>query len=135
MTQINAYITFNGNCREAMTFYKESIGGELILMTVKDSPMSAQWPAGVQHNILHASLTKNNLVLLGSDMTGPVPLINGNTISLSLTCSSAGEANTFFNSLSAGGKVFQPLHQFFAGTMGAFADKFGMNWLIYYGKN
>jgi uncharacterized glyoxalase superfamily protein PhnB len=22
MTQINSYLTFNGNCREAMTFYK-----------------------------------------------------------------------------------------------------------------
>ena len=30
MTHINAYLNFNGNCREAMTFYAECLGGEAI---------------------------------------------------------------------------------------------------------
>ena len=39
MAQINAYLKFDGNCREAMTFYKECFGGELIFNTVKGSPL------------------------------------------------------------------------------------------------
>ena len=27
-TAINPYLAFNGNCREAMTFYKEALDGE-----------------------------------------------------------------------------------------------------------
>ena len=28
MAQINPYLTFNGNCEEAFTFYKSVFGGE-----------------------------------------------------------------------------------------------------------
>ena len=83
MTQINAYLTFNGNCREAMTFYKECLGGELNMQTVEGSPMEDQMPAHAKKQILHASLIKDDLVLLGSDMSRPGKLIKGNTISLS----------------------------------------------------
>jgi PhnB protein len=44
MTTINAYLTFNGNCRQAMTFYRECLGGELTLQAVKGSPMEGHWP-------------------------------------------------------------------------------------------
>lgn len=130
MTQINAYLTFNGNCREAMTFYKECLGGELTMQTVGDSPMADQWPAQVQQNILHASLTKDQLVLLASDMAEPEGPVKGNTISLALVCSSEEEIKSFFSNLSSGGKVTRPLHQFFDGTIGALTDKFGMSWLL-----
>src|SRR4051812_11574628 len=102
MTQINAYLTFNGNCREAMTFYKKCLGGKLTLQTVKESPMANQWPEQVQHHILHASLIKDNLVLLGSEMGGSDGLVKGNIISLALQCSSEEEIETFFSNLSKG---------------------------------
>jgi PhnB protein len=130
MTQINAYLTFNGNCRYAMMFYKSCFGGELTLQTVEGSPMADKWPADVQQNILHASLIKNSLVLLASDMVGPEGLTKGNTISLAVTCSSDKEIETFFSKLSAGGTVTHPLHKFFDGTIGALTDRFGVSWIL-----
>jgi PhnB protein len=130
MTQINAYLTFNGNCREAMTFYKKCLGGELSLQTVKDSPMAKQWPAQVQEHILHASLRKDKLILLGSDIGGSDGIINGNMISLALGCSSNEEIEKFFSNLSIGGKITHPLHKFYDGTIGALTDKYGMNWVL-----
>lgn len=130
MTQINAYLTFNGNCREAMTFYKNCLGGELTLMSVEDSPMAEQWPKEVRKNILHASLVNSSLILLGSDMAPKEGTVNGNAISLALNCSSEKEINAFFNNLSVGGKVTHPLHTFFDGTIGALTDQFGMNWIF-----
>jgi PhnB protein len=41
MTQINSYLTFNGNCQEAMIFYQKCLGGELTFQTVGESPLSA----------------------------------------------------------------------------------------------
>ena len=71
MAQINAYINFNGDCREAMNFYKDCLGGTLTLQTVAGSPIEAQCPPTMKDQILHASLNRNELVLMGSDMTGP----------------------------------------------------------------
>ena len=96
MTQINAYLNFNGNCREAMTFYQQCLGGELTLQTIEGSTVEAQCPAAMKDQILHASLLKESLVLMASDMTGPDGFIKGNTIALSLNCSSEKEIKTFF---------------------------------------
>ncbi len=134
MTQINAYLTFNGNCREAMTFYQACLGGELSMQTVEGSPMEDEMPAEAKHRILHASLTKESLVLLGSDMAGPEGVVKGNTISLSLNCNSEKELKAFFSNLSSHGQVVHPLHEFFAGTMGTLTDKFERDWLLYYEK-
>lgn len=130
MTQISPYLLFNGNCREAMTFYKLCLGGKLILQTVNESPMKSQWPKSVQNHILHASLTKATLSLLASDMAGTDGLVRGNTISLALNCSTEKEIETYFINLSKGGKITHPLHKFFDGTIGALTDKFGTNWLF-----
>lgn len=130
MSQINPYLTFNGNCREAMTFYQNCFGGDLEMIAVKDSPMAGQWPAEAQKKILHASLTKDRLILLGSDMGGDIGQVRGNMISLALNCSSEEEIKTYFDNLSLGGHVTHPLHTFFDGTIGALTDRFGMNWIL-----
>ena len=134
MAQINAYLTFNGNCREAMTFYQQCLGGELRLQTVDGSPMENQMPDEAKQKILHSSLTKDNLVLLASDIVEKDELVKGNTISLSLHCTSEEEIRSFFSKLAAGGQIAHPLHQFFAGTMGALTDKYEKDWLLYYEK-
>jgi PhnB protein len=136
-TQINAYVGFNGKCREAMTFYKECLGGELTLTTVAESTIAAQCPAAMQDNILHSSLTKNGtLLLMASDMTDHDGFHLGNNISLSLNCSSEEEINTFFSRLSEGGKIIDPLKvQFWGALFGVFKDRFGIRWMLNYDKN
>jgi PhnB protein len=51
-----------------MTFYKECLGGELVFQTVGESPLSEKMPKQMKDCILHATLTKSTLILLGSDM-------------------------------------------------------------------
>ena len=134
MTQINAYLSFNGNCRDAMTFYKECLGGELMLQAVEGSPAADKMPAAFGPHILHSTLTNGDLLLMASDMV-PEELVQGNTVSLSLNCSSQEEIETLFSHLSAGGKITHPLaDEFWGATFGALIDKFGMNWLLNYDK-
>lgn len=130
MTQLSPYLTFNGNCCEAMNFYKKCLGGTLTLQTVEDSPMSKQWPIEIQKYILHAELKKAGITLFASDMGGADIPINGNTMSLTLTCDRKEELEHIFNNLSIGGKITHPLHSFFDGTIGALIDKYGKNWLL-----
>ena len=137
MTQINAYVGFNGKCSEAMTFYKECLGGDLFKQTVGESPMKDQCPAGSENDILHSSLTRNNIVMLmGTDMTGPEGYNKGNNIALSLNCSSEEEINTFFSNLSQGGKIIDDLKtQFWGAVFGVVKDKFDITWMFNYDKS
>lgn len=130
MAKINPYLIFNGKCREAMMFYKECFGGELTLQSVGTSPMAGQWPEAVQDHILHASLINGPLTILASDMGGPGPLSNNETVMLSIVCDNEGEIATCFERLSVNGTVIHPLHHFFNGTIGSLVDKFGMNWVL-----
>ncbi len=137
MTQINAYLNFEGNCREVMTFYKKCIGGELNMQTVEGSPIEAQCPAAMKKQILHASLMKDDLILMGSDMQEPGEnSIKGNNIALSINCSSEKEIKTFFSKLSRGGKVSHELKQeFWGATFGVLTDKYGIRWMLNYDKS
>lgn len=136
MTQISPYVHFDGNCREAMTFYCECLGGELSMQTVAGSPIAAQCSPQMQHQILHASLANQSLVLMGSDMIGPDGYHQGNNIALSLSCSSEEEINKYFSTLSEGGMVIHELSTAFWGaTFGVFNDKYGIRWMLNYDKN
>ncbi|MBO9592875.1 MAG: VOC family protein [Niabella sp.] len=137
MSQINPHITFNGNCRDAITFYKEALDATLEIITVGQSPMAAQFPADKADSILHSSLTKGAMVLLASDGIGPDETINpiANALSLSLSCSTEDELKTYLSNLSAGGDIIFPLHDFFAGKMAVTRDKFGIKWTIGYYPN
>jgi PhnB protein len=135
MTQINAYLNFNGQCRKAMTFYQECLGGELVLQKVAESPMAAQSSSEMGGKILHGKLTRDNIVLMGSDMIGD-NLVEGNNITLYLNCSNEREIKTVFNKLSNEGSVELPLHQSVSGsTFGKVMDKYGILWMLNYSKN
>lgn len=134
-TQINTYLTFNGNCREAMLFYKECLGGALTLQTVGESPLSEQMPAEMKACILHSTLTKDDLVLMGTDMVGEQGLVKGNAVSLMLHCASEEEMNKYYTGLSKGGKAISPPQETHWGALfGNLTDKFGNHWLLHYDK-
>ena len=135
MTQINPYLTFSGNCSEAMNFYKDSLGGELVVQTIVDSPLADKMPAQMKDCILHATLTKGNLVLMGSDMVSEQGLIQGNSVSLAVQFNSEEEIKTVYEKLSAGGRKDHALEQTFWGAIfGDLTDKYGNHWLLNYEK-
>ncbi|HWZ21759.1 MAG TPA: hypothetical protein VNW06_03850, partial [Cytophagaceae bacterium] len=78
MMAIHSYLTFNGNCREAMVFYKNCLGGELYLQTIGESPVAEKMPEKIKNYILHSTLTKDSFVLMASDMVEEKGLIKGN---------------------------------------------------------
>lgn len=119
-----------------MTFYKECLGGELFFQTIGESPLADKMPPQMKECILHATLTKSGVVLMGSDMVDEKGLIKGNAVSLCLNCSSEEEIKTCYANLSRGGKATHPLEDTFWGAVfGDLTDKFGNHWLLNYSKN
>jgi PhnB protein len=119
-----------------MNFYKDCIGGELMLQTIGESPIADKMPPPMKEGILHSTLTKGDLVLMASDMVGEKGLIKGNAVSLMLNCSSEEEIIKYYAHLSAGGQATHPLEVSFWGALfGDLTDKFGNQWLLHFDKN
>lgn len=129
MAQIGPYLTFNGNCNEAMNFYKDVFGGELRVQKFGDAPMDS--PADAKDRIMHAHLSNGAFNLLASDvMPGQAP-IEGNNVTLNVNCDSKDQQDQYFNKLAEGGKITMPLENTFWGAyFGMLTDKFGMHWMF-----
>jgi PhnB protein len=135
MTYINTYITFNGNCREAMNFYQECLGGDLFFQTIGESPMADKMPLKMKESILHSTLTSGDVRIQASDM-GNEGLIKGNNVSLMLNCSSEKEIITTYEKLASGGVATHPLEDTFWGSLfGGLTDKFKIRWILHFPKN
>jgi PhnB protein len=129
MTSVNPYLNFNGECREAMSFYKDCLGGELNMQTIAESPMAEQCGAGVGHHIMHAMLQNGGLVVMGSDMQLPDGYAKGTNISLNVNCETEDALKQYFGKLSQGGKVvMEPERMFWGGTFACLTDKYGIKW-------
>ncbi len=129
MSQLTPYLTFNGNCREAMEFYKKCLGGELTLLKVGETPVADKMPKELHNTIMHSVLKKDGFTLMASDMMGSTNTVHGDTVTLCLSCKDMEELEAAFSKLSAGGKIGHPLTKQFFGTIGDFVDKFGFRWM------
>ncbi len=129
MKEIATYLNFDGNCREAMTFYKECLGAELHLMPFSEMP--GDHPPESKHRIMHARLAKGAMAIMASDTMPGMPLHQGNNFSISIQCDSQHEIDSFFAALSEGGKVTMPLQdQFWGARFGMVTDRFGIQWMF-----
>ncbi len=135
MVKLNPYLTFNGNAREAMEFYKAALGGELSIQTVAESPMAKQLDKKFHSQVMHAMLAGKDFCLMASDVMDKGPAKAGDHVSLSLNCESDEEIKRLFGALSKGGKVTMPLADMFWGaSFGMLSDKFGMHWMLNFQK-
>ncbi|MCR5888279.1 VOC family protein [Hymenobacter sp. J193] len=132
--RLTPYLTFNGNCCQAMTFYQQCLGGELMVQPFEGTPAAEHVAPEALQNVLHSSLTTADMVLMASD-SGMGPVSKGDMVSLSVNCQSLEEIQRLFDLLSVGGAVTMPLQDTFWGaTFGMFADQFGIDWMLNYDK-
>ncbi|MFM9984772.1 MAG: VOC family protein [Flavobacteriales bacterium] len=132
MKTLNPYLVFNGNCREAMLYYQECLGGKLHMQTIAESPLSENMPEKMRDCILHASLTCDQLCILASDMVGEMGLIRGNSVALMLDCANAHELTRLSDKLSEGGRILHPMETTkWGAVLCDFTDKFGNNWILH----
>jgi PhnB protein len=129
-TQLNPYLSFRDNAREAMEFYQSVFGGELTISTFGEFQASDD-PAE-QDKVMHSLLsTDGGLVLMASDTPNRMDLTPGSNFSISLSGTDEPELRGYWAMLSDGGTMAMPLGPAPWGDMfGMCSDKFGVNWLI-----
>lgn len=126
MAQLAPYINFVDTCHEAVSFYRDCLGGDLTIPTIGESPAARHMPAEAQDQVLHAMLTREGMVIMASDMADPGAGTVG-PITLCINSSDRAEIKDHFAKLSDGANVTQPLKEEFFGLFGILADRYGIN--------
>jgi len=134
MNATNVYLTFNGNCREAMTFYATCLGGEPNFTTFAQGPPEiAAMGKDAPDRILHGELHSGPVKLMASDTMPGMAFQAGNNFSIAIHCDTLAEMERLFGALSAGGKVTMAMHDaFWGGRFGMLTDRFGISWMLTY---
>ena len=130
MDGIKPYITFTGNCEEALKFYSEMLGGTILFMQrYGESPMKGMGP---DEAIMHATLKIGDSVIMASDNCSKEHPTNvGNNISLAMGSSDISAAEAMFERMSDGANVIMPMQEtYWAQRFGMLTDKFGINWMF-----
>ncbi|CAM5451091.1 VOC family protein [Streptomyces purpurascens] len=133
VTRLNPYLTFNGEARQAMEFYKEVFGGNLTLNSYGDF---GQADAPNADKIMHGMLeTTSGFTLMGADNPPGMESAPGTPFSVSLSGDDDAELRGYWEKLSDSGSVSVPLEkQMWGDEFGMCTDRFGTPWMVNIGR-
>lgn len=129
-TQLNPYINFKDNAREAFTFYQSVLGGELDMHTFGDYGVESD-PSCID-NIMHAKLTLDSgEAITGADTPSGMEFRQPWGFSIMLSGDNAEELRRQFAGLAEDGTIGMPLSkQIWGDEFGMCNDKFGVSWMV-----
>ena len=128
-------IHFQGSCDDALRFYREALGAELLFrFQVGDVVDPQHIKPGTGHRILRAGLRIGDSVIhLADGHAAEGPAFCG--FSLTLAAVTEDEARRMALALSAGGSIPMPLRPTaWAEVFGTVVDRFGLHWTIEAGR-
>ena len=132
--QLELFINFDGNCREALDFYAKVFKSDAEnLMTYADSPPDPNHPIAEADKdlIMYANMRIGGVTVMFMDMPSGLPLVIGNNITPTVSTDNKDEITRMFNELKEGGEVYVELGQaFFSEWYGMVKDKYGVIWQI-----
>jgi PhnB protein len=128
--EINAYLSFAGNCEEALAFYTHALGAKVtFMMRYKEAP-ERHGPPEMSEKIMHASFEIGSTRLMASD-SPPDCVSRPAGFCLSIGLKDPDEAAHLFTALAVGGEVQMALQKtFWARAFGMARDKFGIPWMV-----
>jgi PhnB protein len=128
--QIIPYLSFNGNCRDALTFYAELFKGTIENFLPWDAEAIENIPGVTVEHIMHGSININGLTIAGTDQFDVMYAPAGN-VSLMVDIDDLSDAQAKFTALAEAGQIIMPFAEtFWADGYGFCADRFGILWQI-----
>jgi PhnB protein len=130
-SRLNPYISFDGNAREALDFYRDVLGGDLRVNTYGE--YGDQESPGAD-KIMHGMLeTPMGFTLMAADNPPGTEYRPGNNIAVSLSGDEddGGALRDYWEKFSEGGTVTVPLEkQMWGDEFGMCIDRFGTAWMV-----
>jgi len=130
MPKLNAYLSFDGTCAEAMKFYERVLGAKLeALITYGEAPGEPCAPPTHDDKIMHAYLVHPEFELMAGDMPPGMPYGGIQGVMLALSYPTAADGRKVFDALAQGGQVtMPPAETFWADFFGMVTDRYGVPW-------
>src|SRR5690349_11913624 len=130
MKTVTPYLNFDGNCREAMTFYKDCLGADLqITPFMDDKGQPLKDPAA---RILHSMiLVGGKPILQASDSQPGNHVTAGDNVQVAIDCDTVEEIDRLFAAFGQGAQIRLPLGTMFWGArFGMLTDRYGILWMF-----
>jgi PhnB protein len=133
MVTLNPYLSFQGQAREAMDFYRSALGGDLTVTTFAEGGMAGGDPASADL-VMHSTLTTpGGLTLMGADSPPGMPYTPGDNVAVSLSGGPEDEAELrrCYERLAEEARSVLPLERAPWGDhFGMLTDRFGIGWMV-----
>lgn len=129
---LNPYINWRGQAREAMEFYHSVLGGQLDVMTFAEMGGTATGVSEDEvHWVMHSALTvSETVVLMGADHPSHVPG-QPQTQQVSISGDDETTLRAWWDGLCEGATVHQPLERApWGDSFGMLSDRYGVDWLV-----
>ncbi|MFF3326770.1 VOC family protein [Streptomyces sp. NPDC002889] len=129
-SRLNPYLSFDGNARQAMEFYKSVFGGTLTMNTFGE--FGEKEAKDAADKIMHSMLeTGSGFTLMGADTPPGMEYKRGNHIAVSVSGDDSAQLRGYWDKLSGNGTVAVPLEkQMWGDVFGMCTDNFGVTWLV-----
>ncbi|WP_444964003.1 VOC family protein [Nocardiopsis sp. M1B1] len=125
------HLNLRGDARAALDFYHSVFGGDVVAVTYKDAgsvtdPDEADWVVWGQ------VVADNGFRVMAYDVPSAMPWDQGeNAVFVSVRGDSADEITAFWEKLSVGSTIVQPLEPSqWAPLYGMLKDRFGVVWVL-----
>ena len=132
--QLEMFINFNGDCREAVEFYAKVFKSTVNnLMTYGDAPPDPNYtvPEADKNRVMYAGIPFGGMTVMFMDYPSGSSMTAGDNIHPTISTDDKDEVTRLFNELKAGGVVCMELGKtFFSEWYGMVRDKFGITWQI-----
>lgn len=128
---VTPHLNFRGQAREALTFYREALGGELAVVTYADAH-AVQDPAEADQVMWGQVVAASGARVMAYDVPGATAYDAG-TISffVSLRGDDADEVAALWAGLADGATILQDLGPSgWAPLYGMLRDRFGVTWVL-----
>jgi PhnB protein len=130
--QLNPYLTFRDNARQAMQFYQSVFGGDLDISTFADVPGMPGVDDAEAGKVMHAMLRgDNSLVLMGADTPSSMEHAPPTGMTISLSGDDEATLRRYWDKLTEGATIGVPLEKAPWGDwFGMLTDQFGTPWMV-----
>lgn len=131
---LNPYLIFDGNAKEAVSFYEKALGGKVLgIMTYGDMPEDPDhpMPEETKSRVMHAHLKVGDADLMFSDTYPGEPYQRGNAVQIAIRPGDPEQARAIFNALAEGGQVVLPLQKTdWSPLYGMVTDRYGITFQV-----
>ncbi|WP_028610862.1 VOC family protein [Paenibacillus harenae] len=132
--KLTPYLNMEGNAREAIQFYEQAIGAEVLtIITYGDMPeMSNTFTDDLKNLVAHAKLRVGETELMFSDAPSGSSIPKGKQVTICISTNHVENSKRFFEALRQDGQVNMPFEETpFSPGFGDVTDKFGVTFQIY----